>query len=130
MPALLLPNRILSLPAEAADRLLQAGSGDAALLYLGLLRHGEIQAARRALGWTDRRTADAFRTLCELALAEGSVEAVAAPEGRDAPPTYRRADLLASLTEHTAAMIEGRETLDEAVGAVQDDLALRFAERQ
>ena len=124
MPALLLPNRILSLPAEAADRLLQTGSGDAALLYLGLLRHGAIQAARRALGWTDRRTADAFRTLCELALAEGSVEAVAAPEERDAPPTYRRADLLASL--------EGDETfrclyqeMEKALGKPLSDTDLQ-----
>ena len=50
--------------------------------------------------------------------------------GQLSTPVALDADLLASLTEHTAAMIEGRETLDEAVGAVQDDLALRFAERQ
>ncbi len=50
--------------------------------------------------------------------------------GQLSTPVALDADLLASLTEHTAAMIAGRETLDEAVGAVQDDLALRFAERQ
>ena len=34
MAALLLTNQILSLPAEAADRLLNAANGDAALFYL------------------------------------------------------------------------------------------------
>ena len=99
MPALLLPNCILSLPAEAADRLLSAGNGDAALLYLGLLRHGEVEKARKALEWSDQRTSAAFRELVKLSLAQGSVEAVAAPEERDRPPVYQRADLVASLRD-------------------------------
>lgn len=99
MAALLLTNQILSLPAEAADRLLSAASGDAALLYLSLLRHGTPEKARAALNWSDRRAADAFEALVKLSLAEGSVEAVRAPEEGEEPPVYRRADLLTSLKE-------------------------------
>ena len=99
MPALLLPNSILSLPAEAAERLLSAGNGDAALLYLGLLRHGAAEPARRALGWTDPRTAAAFEVLVKLGLAVGSVPAVACPEEDDRPPAYRRSDLLCALRD-------------------------------
>ena len=54
MAELLLPGDILSMTARAADRLMGAGNGDAALLYLWLLRRGgrlEPEAARRALKW-------------------------------------------------------------------------------
>src|SRR5699024_9514632 len=40
MPELLLPGNIISMDARAADRLTACGNGDAALLYLWLLRHG------------------------------------------------------------------------------------------
>ncbi len=101
MPALLLQNDILSLPAEAADRLLSVGNGDAALLYLGLLRHREVEPARRALGWTDQRAAAAFQELVRHTLAQGSVQAVAQPEETELPPSYRRADLMACLSNDT-----------------------------
>ena len=115
MPALLLPNQILSLPAEAANRLLSAANGDAALLYLGLLRHNnDVQAARKSLEWTDARVAAAFEALVKLDLAEGSVQAVAAPEQADTPPTYQREDILNSLrNDQTFQMLsqESEKTL-------------------
>ena len=40
MPELLLPGNIISMDARAADRLTACGKGDAALLYLWLLRRG------------------------------------------------------------------------------------------
>ena len=124
MPALLLPNRILSLPAEAADRLLSAANGDAALLYLGLLRHGEVEAARKALSWTDQRTAAAFETLVKLALAEGSVPAVAHPEEDDRPPVYRRSDLLASLRDDPTFFALSR-AMEQALGKSLSDTDLQ-----
>lgn len=98
MAALLLTNQILSLPAEAADRLLSTASGDAALFYLGLLRHDTPEKARKALGWSEQRAAAAFEALVKLSLAEGSVGAVSAPE-EDAPPAYSRSDVLNSLRQ-------------------------------
>ena len=40
MPALLMPSEILSMSAQAARRLVEAGEGDGALLYLALLSCG------------------------------------------------------------------------------------------
>ncbi len=124
MPALLLANSILSLPAEAADRLLAAASGDAALLYLGLLRHGEVQPARKALGWTDQRAAAAFQELVKLSLAQGSVQAVAAPEEEDKPPAYQRSDLLASLRDD-GTFLSLYQAMEKALGKPLSDADLQ-----
>lgn len=97
MNALSLPNRILSLPAEAADCLTAEGNGDAALLYLALLRYDGAQPARKSLRWTDERCAAAFETLVRLGLAQGSLEAVAVPEAAVEPPVYQRSDLMNAL---------------------------------
>jgi len=97
MPTVLLPNQILSLPAEAADRLLKAANGDAALLYLALLRHGGTERACRELGWSEQRAAAAFETLVGLSLAEGTVPVRASTETGDSAPTYQRSDLAAAL---------------------------------
>ena len=56
------PGGVVSMTAAAADRLVKGGNGDAALLYLHLLRRGglfEAEAARKALGWTSPRPARA-----------------------------------------------------------------------
>ena len=37
---LALPGEVIALSAQTADTLLRSGSGDGALLYLWLLRHG------------------------------------------------------------------------------------------
>ena len=46
-----LPGQVLAITAQAADRLLKLDSGDAALVYLHLLRHGGLTG----LKWTDAR---------------------------------------------------------------------------
>ena len=74
MAELLLPGDILSMTARAADRLMGAGNGDAALLYLWLLRRGgrlEPEAARRALKWDVPRLEAALSALVGLGLADG-----------------------------------------------------------
>ena len=59
MPELLLPGNIISMDARAADRLTACGNGDAALLYLWLLRHGGVldpaQARKAKTGWAAPR---------------------------------------------------------------------------
>lgn len=114
MSALLLPNCILSLPAEAADRLTAEGDGDAALLYLALLRHSGPQQARRSLGWTDQRCAAAFQTLVKLELAQGNVETVAAPEEPARPPEYQRSDIMNAL-KHDGAFRGLQEAVESAL---------------
>lgn len=102
MDALVLSNRILSLSAEAADRLMAEGSGDAALFYLALLRRGGTRDARQGLGWSDGRCAAALETLVKLGLAQGNVEAAAASEAPDEPPDYQRSDLMNALSRDPA----------------------------
>ncbi len=65
MAQLLIPGAILSMPIEAANRLLRADNGDAALLYLHLLRGGEASA----LKWPSARLNGALEVLSRLDMA-------------------------------------------------------------
>lgn len=89
-----LPGNILSMSAGAADRLLASGSGDAALLYLYLLKSGgayHTAQAARALKWEPGRADAALRLLVGLKLAEGAAEAPAPAPAE--PPEYTAADI-------------------------------------
>lgn len=88
------PGGILSMTGEAADRLLRLGDGDAALLYLHLLRGAQAGA----LGWPEERRRAAFDRLLKLGLAQAEQDdpAPAKPEP-DAPPDYSTADLAREL---------------------------------
>lgn len=103
---LLFPGQILSLTAQTADRLVAAGSGDAALLYLFLLRRGgalEVSAAVRALKWPPGRVEAAFDALAGLGLADRA--AVSAPPPRPEPaepPEYTAADLTRELEDKSS----------------------------
>ena len=92
-----LPGSILSLSSGAADRLMASGSGDAALLYLYLLRRGEYQtaAAAKALGWERGRCDGALSLLCSLGLAQQP--ATPAPLPNLEPPEYTSADITREL---------------------------------
>lgn len=102
--AILLPGGVLSLTAQAADRLVAAGNGDAALLYLCLLRRGGVYdgaAAAKALKWGPDRTHAAFTALVGLALADQGQEAAAPPPPAepDEPPEYTAADIAKELED-------------------------------
>ncbi|MCI8651820.1 MAG: DnaD domain protein [Oscillospiraceae bacterium] len=90
-----LPGSILSLSSAAADRLLSSGSGDAALLYLYLLRSGgqyQSAGAARALKWEPARADAALSLLHGMGLAQAappSPPPAAVPE----PPEYTSADI-------------------------------------
>lgn len=93
---LALPGEILALSAQAADALLRSGSGDGALLYLWLLRHGgnaPLDQARHALGWDGVRLEAAQAALTGLGLARPAVPAPAPPPEPRNPPEYTAADL-------------------------------------
>ena len=94
----LIPGGVVSLSGEAADRLLAAGSGDAALLYLALLRRGgqaDLNTANRALKWSGERLAGAYDALVKAGLADKTPPAPSVPvlEGADEPPEYRAEDI-------------------------------------
>lgn len=90
-----LPGNILSLSAGAADRLLSAGSGDAALLYLYLLKTGGTYhrpVAAKALGWEPSRADAALSLLSGLGLAQEPAAPAPAPVPPE-PPEYTASDI-------------------------------------
>lgn len=101
---LLYPGAILSLSADTADRLLTSSNGDAALLYLHLLRQGgrfEPGYAAKVLRWTPERTQAAFDALVKLGLADRRevVEPAPPQPPMPEPPAYTAADLAQELED-------------------------------
>ena len=95
-PVNLLPNSILSLSGVAADHLLALGDGDAALVYLHLLRHGST----RDLRWPAARLQAALDKLSGQGLtapAQVPSEPSSAPEPELPPPDYTLDDITAAL---------------------------------
>ena len=65
MAQTLLPGSVLAMTDQAADRLLRLDSGDAALLYLHFLRHGDLSH----LTWSQQRLDTALDQLKKLGMA-------------------------------------------------------------
>lgn len=136
MPALLLPNEILSMSAQAARRLVEAGEGDCALLYLALLDAGEVEKARKALHWEDGRLNAAYSRLAELELvAADTAPAPAKQEPAEEPPQYSRKDVADALARepdfmglyHETERLLGRPLSDadlQSLYAIYDGMAL------
>lgn len=85
----------LTVTAAAARRLLERGDGDAALLYLALLRHRGTVMPRSLAGelrWDRTRIEAAEKTLRELGLVAPAGEDVP-PEPAEERPAYTRSDL-------------------------------------
>ena len=83
----------VTLSAQAVRRLLEKGDGDAALLYLALLRHHGTVAPRSLAGelrWERSRIEAAEETLRALGLI---APAEAVPEPADERPDYQQADI-------------------------------------
>ena len=103
MAELLLPGRILAMDARAAERLVAAGSGDGALLYLWLLgRGGKLDPAqgRKALNWDQGRLESAAAALRDMGLSDGRTEAEPAPPpAPEGPPEYTAADITRELEQ-------------------------------
>lgn len=84
----------VTLSAQAVRRLLERGDGDAALLYLALLRHHGTVAPRSLAGelrWERSRIEAAEETLRALGLIAPAAEAI--PEPADERPDYQQADI-------------------------------------
>jgi len=88
----------ITVTAQAAKRLLERGDGDAALLYLALLRHhGTVQPRALAgeLRWERSRIEAAEETLRQLGLILSAAPDL--PEPADEKPVYQREDILERL---------------------------------
>ena len=93
MSADLLPGSILSLSAQAADRLIRLDSGDAALLYLYLLGHADHQG----LKWPALRLQTAMDQLVANGLARPQAAPVVPDPTPEPPPEYAMEDMSAAL---------------------------------
>ena len=127
MSTLLLPNDILSLSAQAAKRLIGAGNGDGALLYLALLDcGGDGERARKALKWDGRRLEEAYALLARLELvAPGQAPQPAeSPAEPDRPPEYSRADVAAAL-EREEPFSGLYRAVENCLGAPMNDTDLK-----
>lgn len=99
-----LNNRAVSMDGATVDRLVRLGSGDAALLYLYLLRRqGEYDPARASqdLSWSRGQLDTALAQLQELGLAAGATlpqTAEPLPQPEQAP-VYSAADIAAELKD-------------------------------
>lgn len=94
----LFPGGILSLPREAADRLLAAQNGDAALLYLSLLSRGDATG----LSWAESKVQEVYQTLVRLELADPVKPVLPEKEEKlepDMPPDYGIGDVTLAMKE-------------------------------
>ena len=93
-----LPNSILSLSGQTADKLLALGDGDAALVYLSLLRRGNASA----LKWDAARLQTAMDRLAAAGLISSAQARPAAdpvqPEPEVPVPEYSIVDVTAALS--------------------------------
>ena len=90
----------VTLPPQALKRLLERGDGDAALLYLALLRHHGATAPRSLAGelrWERPRIEATESVLRELGLV---IPQAGDLDPADEKPQYQRADIAAQLEEN------------------------------
>ena len=96
MSVTLLPGSIVAMTDQAADRLVRLDNGDAALLYLYLLRHGDPHG----LNWNPDRLDAALAALNTIGMAPKLTPRPDAPEVQ-APPEYRTEDLTVYLEDRS-----------------------------
>ena len=99
MSQTLIPGSILAMTDQAADRLLKLDSGDAALLYLHLLRRGSPQG----LPWPLQRLQTALDQLKSVGLAPGEAALPDPPPQEAPPPEYSLEDISAALETPSSA---------------------------
>lgn len=102
---LFLPGGVVAMPAEAADRLIASGSGDAALLYLYLLRKNgaaSLEEAGNALRWDGARLTTAWDVLSGKGLAPAMPQAAPTQPLQEEPPEYTAEDIARELDDQNS----------------------------
>lgn len=120
MAVITLTSQPIALSPDTVDALIRRGSGDAALLYLYLLRTGgdySSRAAQDALGWNAAKTMSAMNHLIELGLAEDNTP----PARKNAPrpedcPNYSTDDISSELTTEGSQFKSLLEEVEHLLG--------------
>ena len=102
--------------AQAADRLFKLDSGDAALLYLYLLRRGTLDGLR----WPEARVQSALEQLRAQGLAPSELSLPEPPVQEVPPPEYSTEDVARALADKTS-------TFPDLVGEVERRLGKRLS---
>ena len=92
------PGQALAMTVQTAGRLFKLDSGDAALLYLYLLRHG----GTAGLKWPDARLREALEGLRSLGLAPGEAPPAPEPPAPEPPPEYSTEDISQALADESS----------------------------
>ena len=95
----LIPGSVLAISGQAADRLLKLDSGDAALLYLHLLRRGGLDG----LPWPRERLEGALSQLKSQGLAPEAVPVPDPPVQEAPPPEYNLEEISTALADRSSA---------------------------
>ena len=98
MAQILLPGSILAMTDQAADRLLKLDSGDAALLYIHLLRRGTAEG----LKWPEPRLRAALEQLKSQGLAPAETPLPDPPPQETPVPDYATEDITAALSDRAS----------------------------
>lgn len=112
MSQIFLPGEILAMSGQAADRLLKLDSGDAALLYLHLLRRGGVAGLR----WPEDRTRGALELLRSQGLAPGELPEPAPPVQEEAPPDYATEDISRALADRASTFPALADEVERRLG--------------
>jgi DnaD/phage-associated family protein len=114
-----------------ADALIRKGSGDAALLYLYLLRHDgyyEPAEAQKTLKWTQLRLEEALSHLEELGVKTGAPQPVFAPEvpSKEDAPEYTQKDLAQAISDKESSFPYVLEDVQRQLGKTLSDRETRL----
>lgn len=120
MPHISMTGAPIALAGDTVDKLISRGNGDAALLYIYLLRTGgeySSSAAQSALGWNAARVLSAFTHLVELGLAEDNTP----PARKNAPkpehcPNYTTEDISSELSAEGSSFKALLEEVEHLLG--------------
>lgn len=108
----LLPGSIVAMTDQAADRLLRLDNGDAALLYLYLLRHNDIEN----LKWPQPRLDAALAALKTQGMAPDIALRAAAPEQPLPPPEYQTEDINIALADQSSVFSSLCDEVERQLG--------------
>ncbi len=119
----------LALSAKAAEKLIVSRSGNAALLYIYMLKthaSGSLREAAQALGFSAQEAAKAMDELCAMGLAARDEE-ISAPPPQDDTPHYTAEDIRREFDEGGAfpSLVAEVEKYTGHVSS-SDDLARLF----
>ena len=112
MSLTLLPGSIVAMTDQAADRLLRLDNGDAALLYLYLLRHNDVQN----LKWPQPRLDAAIAALRGIGMAPDLAPRADIPEQPLPPPEYHTEEINVALADQSSVFSSLCDEVERMLG--------------